>query len=422
MLCKASLLSTITFAFIVAASPTTNNNGVAIPFAKRSTLTRPDGVFDWEKAKSQTDFVRDKHRQNMINIGHNIGTDALNEGFEIKPLVPRDRGLETRQSEPLTDVNNGTEWTGPVSIGTPAQKFTVIFDTGSSDLWVASLLCTSSICKSKHRYSAKASSTAVKEKGTFQILYNDGSSVNGPIFTETVAVAGIEVTKQYFSPATTLSAGFTQPADGVLGLGGFALSMIGQNPFFTTAKTEGKVSAFEFGMFISTSKSELFLGGTNKALYSGAVEFHTVDTGSGYWQIGHAEVKVGSAVVVSNIRTVIDSATTLVYGPPKDVAALYAKIPGSELFDKVNGFYSFPCKSIVPSVAFNWDGKQDWKFTAENFNLGPTNATSTQCMGSIAGVDFGLGNGAWVLGDPFMMNVYTVFSMEQSAVGFAKLA
>lgn len=74
-----------------------------------------------------------------------------------------------------------------------------------------------------------------------------------------------------------------------------------------------------------------------------------------------------------------------------------------------------------------------------SLNLGTTGPNSGQCVGSLAGLDLGLGNGVWLLGDryvveasismrsaddrcdSFMKNVYTAFSVSQNAVGFAKL-
>ena len=46
----------------------------------------------------------------------------------------------------LTDVGD-EEYYGEVQIGSPAQKFTVIYDSGSSNLWVPSKACTN--CKAR---------------------------------------------------------------------------------------------------------------------------------------------------------------------------------------------------------------------------------------------------------------------------------
>ena len=48
---------------------------------------------------------------------------------------------------------------GQIQIGTPGQPINVCFDTGSADLWVPSMNCTTPSCLGHHRFNSQASST-----------------------------------------------------------------------------------------------------------------------------------------------------------------------------------------------------------------------------------------------------------------------
>ncbi|KAJ7270727.1 acid protease [Mycena haematopus] len=432
---KISLLFAVTFAVAATASPAVSSPVLAarrniIPLRKRTSFTTSTGIFDKDKATLATINTINKHRQNLKNLEKNKGTAAFNEGATIMPLATISTGLqarmerrvETRQAESLADEEDDVEWAGTISIGTPGQKFLIDFDTGSSDLWVPSSSCKSSTCSSKSKYRASSSSTGAKQSGTFSIEYGDGSSVSGPVYQDTVSVAGVVATKQLFSPVTTLSSSFADdPTDGILGLAFPAISSLKNGvPFFNTANQEGTVSANQFGFLLASNGSELFLGGTDATKYTGELEFHDVDTTSGFWQVTGVKAKVGTTTVVSGIETIIDSGTTIMYGPPASVKKLYAAVEGAKLFDSENGYYSFPC-ATPPQIAFNWGG-QDWVISAANINLGQTEEGSSLCVGALAGQDIGLGDNVWLLGDSFMKNVYTAFDFGEEAVGFAAIA
>jgi cathepsin D len=66
-----------------------------------------------------------------------------------------------------------------------------------------------------------------------------------------------------------MSDGF--PADGLLGMGFQPLSRYNAPPLFQTLISEGVVTSPVFSFKFATSGSELFIGGTNNALYTGNI-------------------------------------------------------------------------------------------------------------------------------------------------------
>lgn len=146
------------------------------------------------------------------------------------------------------------------------------------------------------------------------IGYADGSKVSGPVYTDTVSIAGVNVANQYFSPVDTISASFgSQSIDGILGLAYPSLSSLHQvscsclvpsypsltphqNNFFVNAKSQGIIKKGVFGFKLSKSGSSLYLGGTDSSKYTGSIEYHPVTGGKTYWQLGNAKVVIGSKV------------------------------------------------------------------------------------------------------------------------------
>ena len=75
------------------------------------------------------------------------------------------------------------------------------------------------------------------------------------------------------------------------------------------------------------------------------------------------DLVVNGKTVASGFDTIIDSGTTIMYGPPSAVKKLYAAVPGSAVYDSSQGYYSYPCDS-APTIAFSWGGK-NWEITPE---------------------------------------------------------
>ena len=94
------------------------------------------------------------------------------------------------------------QYYGEISLGTPEQYFNVLFDTGSSDLWVTSA---KSIPEPNIGYDSEQSST-YKEDGTFfgisyeSFLYK--GYARGFISEDTLSLAGFTVEAQDFAEIT----------------------------------------------------------------------------------------------------------------------------------------------------------------------------------------------------------------------------
>ncbi|MBN3287235.1 PKP1 protein, partial [Polyodon spathula] len=67
------------------------------------------------------------------------------------------------------------EYYGVISIGTPPQSFNVLFDTGSANLWVPSVYCSSYACSNHNKFNPSQSSTYQALNTALSITYGTGS-------------------------------------------------------------------------------------------------------------------------------------------------------------------------------------------------------------------------------------------------------
>lgn len=90
-----------------------------------------------------------------------------------------------------------TSYYGTIGIGTPPQNFTVVFDTGSSNLWVPSKDCRAPACQVHKRFDSERSKTFERRGAEYDIKYGTGH-VRGHMQRDTLYFAGLVVQRQDF--------------------------------------------------------------------------------------------------------------------------------------------------------------------------------------------------------------------------------
>lgn len=327
-----------------------------------------------------------------------------------------------------------------VAVGTPAQNFNIILDTGSADFWVADSDCRSSQCAQSNLYNYGASSSHVESRTPFQITYGSGA-VRGTLFADTVSLAGYTVYNTTVAAVAQLAQGtLRSPTSGIMGMGLQQLTTSGATPFWEVLAKSGKLAtqAFTFQLTRNTmaSQSALNTGGTftlgeiDPNQYQGDITWTNLPSTTagqrGYWAIPLDSVSAnGNSLSTNGQLAAIDTGTTLI-GAPSDVTEeFYSRIPQAQPInlDGSSGYYAFPCSNTI-NTSFTFSGKS-WSVNPADFSAGAVARASdgtTYCLGSIFATDLGTGAPEWIVGDSFLKNVFSIYEYAPTErVGFAAL-
>ncbi|XP_068585744.1 renin [Cebidichthys violaceus] len=325
---------------------------------------------------------------------------------------------------PLTNYLD-TQYFGEISIGSPAQMFNVVFDTGSSNLWVPSQSCSpfSTACFTHNRYDASKSRTYIENGTGFSIQYASGN-VRGFLSEDVVVVGGIPVV-QVFAEAASLSAMpfIFAKFDGVLGMGYPNVAIDGITPVFDRIMSQHVLKEEVFSIYYSRDPKhspggELVLGGTDPNYYTG--NFNYMDTReTGKWEVTMKGVSVGMEMhfCAEGCAAVIDTGSSYITGPASSVSALMKTI-GAQLDESG---YKVSCDSVkaLPSVTFHLGG-QEYSLTHEDYILWQSQTQGDVCIVTFRGLDVPPPTGPiWILGANFIARYYTEFDRRNNRIGFA---
>uniref|UniRef100_A0A8C8WPB9 Peptidase A1 domain-containing protein n=1 Tax=Panthera leo TaxID=9689 RepID=A0A8C8WPB9_PANLE len=324
--------------------------------------------------------------------------------------------LDKVPNEPLANFLD-CQYFGKIYIGTPPQEFTVVFDTGSSDLWVPSVDCKSYACKNHHRFDPSKSSTFQNLNEPLSIQYGTGS-MQGFLGLDTVTVSSI------VDPQQTVGLSTQEPGnvftysefDGILGLAYPSLASEYSVPVFDNMMQKHLVAKDLFSVYLDRNGpgSMLTLGAIDPSYYTGPLHWVPV-TVQEYWQFTVDRVTVNGVVVACDggCQAILDTGTSMLVGPSSDILNIQTAIGATQdEFGQVSCSGQGLASGSMPMVVFEINGRK--------YPL-PPSAYTSQDLGFCASGFQGEGDDPlWILGDVFIREYYSVFDRINNRVGLAK--
>ena len=330
--------------------------------------------------------------------------------FDMKTTFRRDY---LGSDIPIHNYMNA-QYYGPLSVGTPSQNFTAIYDTGSSNLWLPVPECQS--CGFHPRYTSSASSSATKifppEK--FEIMYGSGP-VSGSYVLDTVSVGDLHAENFKFAGIDNASglglAYLFGKFDGILGMGFNTISVDGVPTFMDTICEAGKLDKCIFSFYISKVPDvdgELSFGEINYDRFTGPITWVNL-AAKNYWQVHMDYMKLGNDSATTSTRAIIDSGTSLLAGPTKDIKVWALRIGATPINERQ---YTVDCNATLPDLTFSFDGKE-FVLTGKEYILD----VGGMCLFGAIGLDTSMQ--LWIFGDVFMRKYYSIHDVDNGRIGFA---
>uniref|UniRef100_A0A8B9Y2B8 Peptidase A1 domain-containing protein n=1 Tax=Bos mutus grunniens TaxID=30521 RepID=A0A8B9Y2B8_BOSMU len=306
-------------------------------------------------------------------------------------------------------------YVGKITIGTPPQEFQVVFDTGSSELWVPSVFCPSSACSTHIRFRHLESSTFRPTQKTFSITYGSGST-KGFLAYDTVRIGDLLSTDQEFGLSMEEHGFEDLPFDGVLGLNYPDMSFITTIPIFDNLKNQGAFSEPVFAFYLGKAKgSVVMFGGVDHHYYKGELNWVPL-IHAGDWSVHMDRISMKRKVIACSggCEALVDTGTSLILGPRRlvnNIQKLIGATPqGSEHYISCFAVYTLPSIIFtinginypVPARAYIHKDSRGHCYPTFKEN---TVSTSTE---------------TWILGDVFLRLYFSVFDRGNDRIGLAQ--
>ncbi|XP_029172810.1 lysosomal aspartic protease-like isoform X2 [Nylanderia fulva] len=325
----------------------------------------------------------------------------------------------------LEKLGNDISKLSMTEASTHPKEFKVVFDTGSSNLWIPSTKCKRSniVCNVHNKYNSTKSSTYVPNGTAIEISYTTGTMA-GFLSADVVSIAGLNVQNQIFGEAMHepgiefIVAKF----DGVLGMGYSTWSINNVTPVFYNMITQGLLSSAVFSFYFNRDFSikiggELILGGSDPDYYEGELTYIPVNNKK-YWEFTMNKIRIHNYLFcASGCRAIADTGTSLIYGPQYEIAIINELIGATVTY----GQYRINCtkknSTDMPVISFIMGSGKMFNLTNQDYIVPMSTDDPTECKSGFLPDNhiYKL----WTLGVVFLSRYYSVFDFQKDQVGFA---
>lgn len=328
--------------------------------------------------------------------------------------------LGKRQTDVTLTSQNYVFYSADITLGTPAQKFTVLVDTGSSDLWVYSSDntkdCSNNACQATGQYDSSASSSYKFLSNDFSIQYVSGSAA-GDWVTDVITIGGASVSDFQFASASDAPGGV-----GVFGIGlatGEAAKTKYDN-FPVLLQKSGIISRNIYSLYldsIDASTGSVLFGAVDTSKYSGSLETLPL-TSSNAFQVAYGGISVNGKSVSSGGNAILDSGTSFTYIPEAAFAGLQKQLKLKTL-DPNTQLYTIDCNAPSFTLDFKFGSStiqvpsSQLVMPLSNFGL-----QSSECVFGIVSTKYS--SGYVLFGDTFLRSAYVVYDLDNKIVGIAQ--
>ena len=337
-----------------------------------------------------------------IPLHHNPLTMA---GLQSQVHYHEARATLTNSEEvPVKDFSN-TQYFIDVEVGTPAQTFTVVPDTGSSNLWLYSHSCFSIPCWTHSTYNSHKSSTFEKDDSDFKIQYGSGG-VSGFVSQDVASFGGVDATMKFGEVKSVSGISFyVSKMSGILGLGYDTISVNKLPTFLTASSIEDK--SFGFFLHSNPEKSYMTIPGMETEGLTKIATHKVIE--KGYWNVNLTGITgPNGKQSTTGLKAAIDSGTSLIVGSADVIDPL---VKGITVDQKCAGV------DQLPNITLSFD-ETDYVLTPADYVVSVTEFGVTQCVMGIMSMAVPEGFNYLIVGDVFMRPYPTFFNRNDDTVTF----